>query len=126
MNATPTDPDITGKINGEAGTPYDYTFVSTDDDGDELWYYIEWGDGSIEEWIGPYASGENVIVSHTWTDRDTYTIRAKARYIYGFESDWSTLEIQMPLVHGLFLHNFLVRILSRFPLINQLLQQLFF
>ncbi|MBU0498316.1 MAG: hypothetical protein KKG04_10250 [Candidatus Thermoplasmatota archaeon] len=123
LNATPTIPDISGKVNGKAGTPYDYTFISTDEDIEDVWYYIEWGDGSIEEWIGPYASGEEAIVSHTWTVKDTYTIRAKARDAYGLESDWGLLEVSMPILKGMFITTFLECIANWFPLLYRFISQ---
>jgi len=38
---------------------------------------------------GPYASGESVTASHTWTAAGRYDIRVKARDSFGAESDWS-------------------------------------
>jgi len=96
-NESPDRPTIDGPTNGEAGTPYNYTFVSTDPDDNDLYYYIEWGDDTFEEWIGPYASDEEVTLSHTWSEKGIYTIRAKAKDIYDAESDWETLEVSMPV-----------------------------
>jgi len=113
-NQAPNTPDITGQTNGNAGTEYEYTFVTTDPDDDELYYYIEWGDGETEEWIGPYASGEEVKVKHTWDTKGTYIIKAKAKDVYDAESDWGTLEVTMPksrFVH----HSLFLRLLERFP-----------
>jgi len=83
----PNIPEIDGPINGEIGITYDYNFTAIDPDEDDVWYYIEWGDGDVEEWIGPYSSGEEVVRSHTWDDEDTYTIRAKAKDIFDAESE---------------------------------------
>jgi len=57
--------------------------------------YIKWGDGDIVE-CGPYNSGEEVILSHTWDKNGTYIIRAIAKDVYGFESNWITLTVTMP------------------------------
>jgi len=67
-NQAPNTPDITGQTNGNAGTEYEYTFVTTDPDGDDVYYYVDWGDDTFEEWIGPYASGEEAKVKHTWVE----------------------------------------------------------
>ena len=88
-NIAPLAPNITGPASGAVGEYYEYNFTTTDFDGDYIYYYIEWGDGDIEEWIGPYASGEVVTIGHIWSERGEYTIRAKAKGMLGFESEWS-------------------------------------
>ncbi|MCK4429753.1 MAG: PKD domain-containing protein [Candidatus Aminicenantes bacterium] len=95
-NQAPDAPAITGEINGEVDVEYEYTFNATDPEGDDVYYEIEWGDGTNITDLGPYESGEEVVVNHTWSAKGTYTIKAKAKDIYGAESDWSTLEVTMP------------------------------
>ncbi len=82
----PEAPDISGEIEGEAGVEYEYTFCSIDPNGDDVYYYVDWGDGEFTDWIGPFASGEEVVISHTWDEQDTYTIKAKAKDIFDAES----------------------------------------
>jgi hypothetical protein len=41
-------------------------------------------------WFGPYTSGEEVTVSHTWTAEGTYFITARAKNNVGLESGWSS------------------------------------
>jgi len=97
-NEPPSAPIITGPTNGNAGTTYEYTFVSTDPEGDDLEYYIKWcqscGGG---EWFGPFPSGQEVTVNHSWSEQGMHTISAMAKDTYGDESDWSYLEVTMPL-----------------------------
>ncbi len=95
----PTSPDkpvITGPEEGTVEEPYEYTFISTDPQEENLYYYIEWGDGDIEEWIGPFDSGEPVLLEHVWTEEGTFLIKAKVKDENGAESDWTTLEVTMP------------------------------
>jgi hypothetical protein len=94
LNFAPNIPDINGPKNGRYGKPLDYTFTTTDPDGDDVYYYVDWGDDNFEEWDGPYPSGEVVTLNHTWDEGD-YIIRAKTKDIEGAESDWGTLEISM-------------------------------
>ena len=97
-NEAPSPPEIDGKTSGEAGTSYEYSFTSTDPDGDEISYYIKWGDNEITDWTDFQASATEYTESHTWDDEGTYTIEAKAKDTYGAESEWSTLKIEMPVI----------------------------
>ena len=85
----PEAPDIDGPVIGIVGIEYEYYFSTTDPDEDDVYYYIEWGDGQVDEWVGPYKSGELAKVSHTWTSPDDYEIRAKAKDTNDAESEWS-------------------------------------
>jgi len=96
-NAAPTAPSINGPTNGKAGVEYDYTFAATDTDGDDVYYYIDWDDDTVEGWFGPFDSGEEIIVSHTWDEKGTYTIGAKAKDTRDAEGGWGYLEVTMPL-----------------------------
>ena len=114
-NHPPESPVITGETEGKIGVEYDYSFISSDPDIHDLFYYIEWGDGTNSGWIGPYSSGQEITVSHTWDEEDTYTIRAKARDIFEEESDWAYLEVTMPVNQHSYSFPLLQRLLERFP-----------
>ena len=119
-NRAPEIPTISGSTRGQPRVEYIYTFVAKDPDGHDVYYYIEWGDGQREGWLGPYSSGEKVKLKHTWEKRGKYIISAKAKDPYDAESNWGTLEVSMPRnrlspSHLLFLH-FLKRFAEFFPL----------
>ncbi len=95
-NQPPVPPTIQGPSNGKSGTSYSYSFTSTDPEGDDIFYFIEWGDGQIKDWIGPYPSGTKVIIDHTWSRQGSFTLRVKAKDNDGRVSDWGNLEISMP------------------------------
>jgi len=130
LNA-PVSPDIEGPLRGKPGVEYNYTFVSTDPNGDNVYYYVEWGDGTNSGWIGPYTSGEVVTMTHTWDKKDTYTIKAKAKDVNDLESDWGTLNVKIPrnkvMYKSLFLRflerfeGLLERLPNAFPILRQLL-----
>lgn len=120
-NDPPSAPSIDGETEGNYGEPYDYAFLATDTDGDDVWYYIEWGDGEFTDWIGPFASGEEVVLSHTWDEQDTYTIKAKAKDVYDAESEWGTLEIEMPISYNLPFFQFFKRVIEHFPILEWLI-----
>jgi len=115
-NEAPTAPDIDGPTSGTVGTEYEYTFTAVDPDGDDIFLWIEWGDGTVEQdgWIGPYNSGEEITVSHTWSEQGTYTIGAKAKDVFDTESEWGTLEVKMP-VNQQSSNSLFLRFLERFP-----------
>ncbi len=97
FNPPPEIPIITGPTSGNAGKEYNYTFVSIDPDGEDIASYtIDWGDDNTEVVEGLFASGEEIVVNHTWSEKGTYTIRAKAADVHGIESDWGTLTVTMP------------------------------
>lgn len=94
----PIAPTINGPSRGKIGEEYEYAFATMDPDGDDdVYYYIDWGDGTQSDWLGPYESGEEVTASHTWTSRGSYEIKVKAKDVNGAESEWSDpLPISMP------------------------------
>ena len=110
-NSPPDPPEINGPTKGTIEQEYNFSFVAYDINEDDLWYYIEWGDGYIEHWIGPYGSGEEINIPHTWEYKRNYTIKAKAKDVFGDESDWGYLEINIPKVKT----SFMSKILERFP-----------
>lgn len=89
-NRPPKLPTITGPVNAKIKVATAYNFTTIDPDGDNVSYFIDWGDGTNSSWIGPYSSGATVTQSHTWTTKGIYIIEAKAEDIYGYESDWGT------------------------------------
>ncbi len=95
-NDRPDKPTINGPSNGKTWRTYEYSFSSTDPDGNDLLYYIDWGDNRKEEWIGPYASGEEIALTHLWTTKNNNEIKVKVKDPYNEESDWETLNINIP------------------------------
>ncbi|UCD12945.1 MAG: PKD domain-containing protein, partial [Thermoplasmatales archaeon] len=96
LGVPPEIPQIRGPTEVKKDTPNPYEFSSTDPDGDDVYYWIEWGDDDTEEWIGPYGSGEVITVNHTWSEKGDYEIRAKAKDTKGLESDWGYLTVTVP------------------------------
>jgi hypothetical protein len=75
---------------------YEYSFITNDQDGDDVSYYIDWDDGSTPSWTSFQSSGTTYFEIHTWRIKGTYVIRAKTKDIYGTESDWTEFELSMP------------------------------
>jgi len=87
-NQPPNKPVIDGPTNGTTGVSYDFIINSEDPEGEDVYFFVDWGDGTPGEWIGPYSSGQDINVSHTWEEVGEYEILAKSKDKY-FESTWS-------------------------------------
>jgi hypothetical protein len=104
INNPPDQPEIDGPTSGKAGEDYEFTFVSEDPEDNSLLYYIQWGDGSFEDWLGPYESGEEIKISHNWSIKGKYNIKARAKTTYGLMGSWGELEIKIPKTKTIFYH----------------------
>lgn len=86
-------PDIPIIIDGPnqiiVGQEAQYNFSATDPDGDNVYIMVDWGDNSENLWYGPYPSGQEISLKHTWENDDSYNIKAKSKDIHEYESDWS-------------------------------------
>jgi hypothetical protein len=96
LNDPPDAPTITGPGEGSPGTMYLFVMQSTDINGDNVYFFVDWGDNTTTDWFGPFASGGQATATHSWSAEGSYTIKVKAKDICGDESDWGTLPIVMP------------------------------
>ena len=97
LYGAPYKPILDGPINGKAGIEYNYTGLSWDPNGDNIYYWFDWDDGSNSGWLGPFSSGQTGMAFHTWNTQGTYHIKVKAKDTSGKESNWSdTLDVTMP------------------------------
>jgi len=76
-------PIIDGPTYGDPNVYYDFTFITNDPEGDDILLYVNWDDGYPDEWIGPYASGEEVVLSHKWPVDGLYNITARSQDSWG-------------------------------------------
>lgn len=123
FNQAPDTPVIDGTNKGTAGKKYPYTFTTSDPEGQKVWYYINWGDGSNPVWKGPYSSGLTIKFNHTWITQGTYTIKAKAKDIYDDESDWTELIVIMPR-NKMMSSSLLLKLFDKFPLLEMILSKI--
>jgi hypothetical protein len=92
----PNAPTINGPAGGKTNIQYNYTINAVDPDKDNVYYYIDWGDTINSGWVGPFPSGADVIINHTWTIQGTYVITGKAKDVNDLESPSTTLDVTMP------------------------------
>lgn len=113
-NDPPNNPTITGPNKGKPQSSYKYTITGTDNDSDMVSAYIVWGDDTITDWTAFYDSGEAFPMTHTWTEKGTYTVQVKIKDEHGAESGWTTLDVTMPKNFG-FTPPFLTWLFHMFP-----------
>jgi outer membrane protein assembly factor BamB len=123
-NTPPNSPTISGSTEGVAGKEYYYMFPISDPDNNPVQVFIDWGDGT-NEWSYESITGYPIRMSHTWENQGTYFIKAKARDSIGAESNWTTLEVTMPLSyeppHFRFFEWLFERFPNAFPILRYLL-----
>lgn len=96
-NNPPSTPTLSGPSSGKVGVAYTYSATSTDPDGDQIYYWFDWGDGTNTGWIGPYMSGMTANTAHIFTSKGTYAIKVKVKDDPGgLESSWETMTVSMP------------------------------
>jgi len=101
---------------------FPFYFKAVDPEGGNLYFYIDWGDGNIDNWIGPYQSNEKVNINHTWVNQGSYAIKAKAKDTTGYESDWA--ELSVSVVKAKTRPLLLEKILVKHPLILSIMKVL--
>ena len=85
----PLKPSINAPGGGGAvvGKPAEFTFTAKDINGADVSYWVDWGDGTNSGWVGPFVSGDEAVMNHTWTRALSFYIKVKAKNNYG-ESEW--------------------------------------
>jgi hypothetical protein len=78
-----------GPTLGEVGIEYLFSTSTTDPEEDSIFYLFDWGDGTDTDWLGPYSSGDNCSTFNIWSSPSQYHVKAKAKDVHGYESDWS-------------------------------------
>jgi outer membrane protein assembly factor BamB len=108
---SPSTPVIIGTINGKVGRNYNYTVSSIEPNDEDVYYYISWGDGTIDEWLGPFHSNEEVTISHKWSEKGVYEIRIVTKNTNGLLSGMGTLGTSIEIPES--------NIIKNVPYVNQ-------
>ena len=120
----PAPPTITGPAKVVVGTEQCWTFTSTDPDNDDIYYIIDWRDGTINT-TDCFPSGMTIESCHNYSLAGTYNLRAKAIECPPGtqESDWSVFKIRIPRERALScMLSF--RLSNLFPNLLQILRQI--
>jgi hypothetical protein len=94
-NNPPTVPTIEGPSLGVKGTEYSYSFFAVDPEDDPVSFFVKWGDYTKTGWTEEYASGERVIINHTWSEPGSYEIFFQAKDAFDNEGDWGSLRVKI-------------------------------
>jgi len=99
INTPPGKPERpSGSMSGKINVNYTYWTSTVDVDGDTVWFWFEWGDGTNSGWVGPYDSDTIGSANHSWTAEGSFNITVKAKDIADAESNWSDpLLVSMPV-----------------------------
>ena len=111
----PSAPTIQGQSQGKIKKEYSYNFSSNDPLDKDVWYYISWGDETVQDWFGPYPSGEKVTLPHRWELKGTFKIEARAKNTDNLWGPYGTLDVTMPFSYDIPFQQFWMRVLERFP-----------
>ena len=127
LEDTPPDkPTISGPRIARTGKEAEFKFTAVDPEGHDVYFYISWGDGIREYWLGPYASGETATFSHTYTEGGSFTIISKAKDICDKEGQQNQFKLLVlknkAATHSLFLQ-LLEKLMERFPILEQFLNR---
>jgi hypothetical protein len=124
-NNAPDTPIITGPEEGITSEDIEFTVKAIDPDGDDIFLCFDWGDGSEEECLGPYLSGEDIIVAHNWTEDGIYIIKVKAKDLDNAESNWATTTVTMPKIKTLNFKSIFNNIIKKHPKLFDFLEKIF-
>jgi hypothetical protein len=117
-NYPPEPPIINGPKSGKPGHYFSYTFITVDPNGDDVKYQIDWGDGDIYGWGITYESDELISKNHKWSSESKFTIKARAKDIYGAVGEWSSYEVTIP--RDKIITKFLfIRLVEQFPILQR-------
>jgi outer membrane protein assembly factor BamB len=116
----PFAPDINGPTKILPFVNYEYSFKAISPIGNDIYYWIEWGDGQPSKWLGPYKSGEKITLSYTWYTNDKFIIKARAKDTENRWGPWS--ELTVTTSRDKVTNNVLFwKLLEQFPLLERVL-----
>lgn len=119
----PTVPDIAGNQVSKLRVEQEFSFKASSPIGSDIFYFVNWGDGEIENWTGPYASGEEIRLNHSWAIIGSYRIEAMVKDVNDLYGPWGTFEIKITNPRNkLSLIYYRMSFLDRFPFLERLLK----
>jgi hypothetical protein len=91
-NHAPTIPaGAAGPVTAATGQAVSFVFLAADEDDDPVSVTVQWGDEASST-SARKPAGQALVLSHTWSQAGTYTIRAQARDEHGAVSELTTIQ----------------------------------
>jgi len=95
-NNPPNKPTINGRTQGLRLIRYIFSAQATDPDGDDVSYFFDWGDGYDSGWHDFVPSNTLLMDHHYWDVYGHYDVKVRAQDIYGADSEWATIRLNIP------------------------------
>ncbi|MCK4995304.1 MAG: M20/M25/M40 family metallo-hydrolase [Thermoplasmatales archaeon] len=123
-NSAPETPIISGPTTVKAQKLVDFSFISNDPEGHDIYYKVYWDDGHTTEWLGPYSSGESITLSHAWGEAGNYMIKCFAKDFIGDKSPQASHNLRVTKSRAItnpILQRMVEQIFAQFPILSRLL-----
>jgi outer membrane protein assembly factor BamB len=117
----PSAPVIDGSESGCIKKTYEFTFNSTSPLGRDVYYYINWDDHTATNWVGPYASGEEIVIPHSWLYKRNFIIKAQAKDTENLWGPCNTFEVKITN-NKIVANSLLFRFLEQFPILKYVIR----
>lgn len=88
-NDPPTMPVFDNPPKARVNTEYEFYLSSADPNYDQIYFQINYFDGTITDWIGPFGYNAHVKFTHVYTEEGGYQIAAKAKDDPNMDGDLS-------------------------------------
>ena len=94
FNIAPDEPvPPIGGVAGAINFDYDFSTVTNDADGHQIYYRFDFDDGTITDLIGPFNSGDTCTATHSWSVSGEYNVMVQAEDEHGKTSEWSNASL---------------------------------
>ena len=99
-NTAPNSPSVTGPASGNPDSSYTFTITSTDPEGDQVRYGVDWDkNGVADEWVpagtATVPSGTALTASHSWSTTGVKQFQVLAQDAPGLNSGWTQKSISL-------------------------------
>jgi outer membrane protein assembly factor BamB len=91
-------PNVNCPTSGNPKTSYIYNFKSMFPFGNDIYYYVNWGDQMNTGWFDPYNYSEEVIFSHSWYACGDFNIRAKVKDTFNLWGPRGSFNVIIPII----------------------------
>ena len=92
---TPSKPLINGPSTVNRKQETTYEFQITDPQNDLVFLQIDWGDGNMTNWLGPFSSEETITQSHQWQKKSEIILKARAKDEQGWNTSWNKFPLMV-------------------------------